>query len=86
MVALALTDGLIYLCIIRVQWAAEMTEHCGIGTWQQNSRVIHATSVSLCSSYHAWLFWHNFSPIPAAAAYTWWRVHTKGRDVGGFLS
>lgn len=25
-------------------WAAEMTEHCGIGTWQQNSRVIHATS------------------------------------------
>lgn len=25
-------------------WAAEMTEHCGIGTWQQNSRLIHATS------------------------------------------
>ena len=27
-------------------WAAEMTEHCGIGTWQQNSRVIHATSAT----------------------------------------
>ena len=25
-------------------WASEMTEHCGIGTWQQNSRVIHAVS------------------------------------------
>jgi hypothetical protein len=25
-------------------WAAEMTEHCGIGAWAQNSRIIRATS------------------------------------------
>lgn len=25
-------------------WAAEMTEHCGIGAWAQNSRIIHAVS------------------------------------------
>eukprot|EP01050_Picozoa_sp_SAG11_P017210 SAG11_NODE_2455_length_3343_cov_2.469482_2_plen_235_part_00 len=34
------SDGLYHM------WAAEMTEHCGIGTWQQNSRVVHATSES----------------------------------------
>ena len=25
-------------------WAAEMTEHCGIGAWAQNSRIIRAES------------------------------------------
>jgi hypothetical protein len=25
-------------------WAAEMTEHCGIGAWIQNSRIIRATA------------------------------------------
>jgi len=27
-------------------WAAEMTEHCGIGAWVQNSRIIRATADS----------------------------------------
>jgi hypothetical protein len=31
-------DGLYHM------WASEMTEHCGIGAWQHNSRIIHATS------------------------------------------
>jgi len=32
------SDGLYHM------WAAEMTEHCGIGAWSQNSRIVHATS------------------------------------------
>eukprot|EP00947_MAST-08B_sp_MAST-8B-sp1_P001928 g1928.t1 len=38
-------DGLYHL------WAAEMTEHCGIGAWAQNSRVIHATSATPGGAY-----------------------------------
>merc|ERR1719506_2408087 len=25
-------------------WAAEMTRHCGIDSWTENSRIVHATS------------------------------------------
>jgi len=32
-------------------WASEMTEHCGIGAWVQNSRIIHATSSSPAGPY-----------------------------------
>lgn len=31
-------------------WAAEMTEHCGIGTWQQNSRVRQVARAPLLST------------------------------------
>ena len=46
-------------------WAAEMTEHCGIGTWQQNSRVIHATSTEPGGSYvRKDVVWEVFSHEP----------------------
>ena len=46
-------------------WAAEMTEHCGIGTWQQNSRVIHATSDSPGGVYkRVGVTWEVFSHEP----------------------
>ena len=32
-------------------WSAEMTDHCGIGAWSQNSRIIHATSDSAGGKY-----------------------------------
>lgn len=46
-------------------WAAEMTEHCGIGTWQQNSRVIHATSTEPGGTYtRKDVVWEVFSHEP----------------------
>ena len=46
-------------------WAAEMTEHCGIGTWQQNSRIIHATSTTPGGSYtRKDVTWEVFSHEP----------------------
>ena len=46
-------------------WAAEMTEHCGIGTWQQNSRIIHATSTTPGGSYtRKDVTWQVFSHEP----------------------
>mmetsp|Transcript_35300 Transcript_35300/g.59832 ORF Transcript_35300/g.59832 Transcript_35300/m.59832 type:complete len:503 (+) Transcript_35300:16-1524(+) len=38
-------DGLYHM------WAAEMTEHCGIGAWAQNSRIIRATSKTPGGAY-----------------------------------
>jgi hypothetical protein len=32
-------------------WAAEMTQHCGIGAWTENSRIIHATSPTADGTY-----------------------------------
>ena len=32
-------------------WAAEMTEHCGIGAWVPNSRIIHAVSATPGGAY-----------------------------------
>jgi hypothetical protein len=46
-------------------WAAEMTEHCGIGTWQQNSRVIHATAIDPGGVYtRKDVVWEVFSHEP----------------------
>jgi len=46
-------------------WAAEMTEHCGIGAWQQNSRIIHATSATPGGVYtRKDVTWEVFSHEP----------------------
>ena len=46
-------------------WAAEMTEHCGIGAWVQNSRVIHATSDTPGGAYkRTSIVWEVFSHEP----------------------
>jgi len=46
-------------------WAAEMTEHCGIGAWVQNSRIIHATSPTAGGSYtRKDVTWDVFSHEP----------------------
>lgn len=46
-------------------FAAEMTEHCGIGAWSQNSRVIHATSTSPSGPYTRQnVVWEVFSHEP----------------------
>ena len=46
-------------------WAAEMTEHCGIGAWGQNSRVIRATSDSPGGEYtRSQVVWEVFSHEP----------------------
>ena len=46
-------------------WAAEMTEHCGIGAWVQNSRVIRATADSPGGSYtRTQVVWEVFAHEP----------------------
>eukprot|EP01065_Artemidia_motanka_P041135 TRINITY_DN5279_c2_g1_i1.p1 TRINITY_DN5279_c2_g1~~TRINITY_DN5279_c2_g1_i1.p1 ORF type:complete len:514 (+),score=143.63 TRINITY_DN5279_c2_g1_i1:56-1543(+) len=46
-------------------WAAEMTEHCGIGAWGQNSRIIHAVSSTPGGSYNrTQVVWDVFSHEP----------------------
>lgn len=46
-------------------WAAEMTEHCGIGAWAQNSRIIHATSDTEGGSFkRTQVVWEVFSHEP----------------------
>ena len=46
-------------------WAAEMTEHCGIGAWSQNSRVIHAISDTPGGAYkRVSVVWEVFSHEP----------------------
>ena len=32
-------------------WLSELTEHCGIDSWIQNSRIVHATSTSPTGTY-----------------------------------
>ena len=32
-------------------WAAEMTRHCGINAWTENSRIVHATSPTATGTY-----------------------------------
>lgn len=57
------SDGLYHM------WAAEMTEHCGIGTWNQNSRVIHATSKTAGGAYtRKDVTWEVFSHEPEVIA------------------
>eukprot|EP01061_Rhynchopus_euleeides_P007663 TRINITY_DN16728_c0_g1_i4.p1 TRINITY_DN16728_c0_g1~~TRINITY_DN16728_c0_g1_i4.p1 ORF type:complete len:493 (+),score=142.54 TRINITY_DN16728_c0_g1_i4:79-1557(+) len=52
-------DGLYHM------WAAEMTEHCGIGAWAENSRVIHAVSATPGGSYkRTQVVWEVFSHEP----------------------
>lgn len=52
-------DGLFHM------WASEMTEHCGIGAWAQNSRVIHATSKTPTGPYQRReTVWEVFSHEP----------------------
>ena len=46
-------------------WAAEMTEHCGIGAWAQNSRIIHAVSPAPAGPYvRKQVVWEVFSHEP----------------------
>ena len=46
-------------------WAAEMTEHCGIGAWAQNSRIIHAVSDTPGGAYtRKDVTWEVFSHEP----------------------
>eukprot|EP01060_Flectonema_neradi_P031101 TRINITY_DN4634_c2_g1_i1.p1 TRINITY_DN4634_c2_g1~~TRINITY_DN4634_c2_g1_i1.p1 ORF type:complete len:504 (+),score=109.13 TRINITY_DN4634_c2_g1_i1:53-1513(+) len=46
-------------------WAAEMTEHCGIGAWSQNSRVIHAVADSPSEPFiRKDVVWEVFSHEP----------------------
>ena len=46
-------------------WAAEMTEHCGIGAWDYNSRIIRATSDSPGGKYERTeVVWEVFSHEP----------------------
>jgi hypothetical protein len=46
-------------------WAAEMTEHCGIGAWAQNSRIIRATSDTPGGNYkRTQVVWEVFSHEP----------------------
>ena len=53
-------DGALYH-----MWAAEMTEHCGIGAWRQNSRIVHATSRSPGGPYvRRDVVWDVFSHEP----------------------
>ena len=32
-------------------WLSELTEHCGIDSWIQNSRIVHATSTTPTGTY-----------------------------------
>lgn len=32
-------------------WVSEMADHCGIGAWQQNSRIVHASASSAVGPY-----------------------------------
>ena len=46
-------------------FASEMTEHCGIGAWAQNSRIIHATSDTPEGPYRrSEVVWEVFSHEP----------------------
>ena len=49
-------------------WSAEMTEHCGIGAWAQNSRIIRATAKDLGSPFvREQVVWKVFSHEPMMA-------------------
>ena len=49
-------------------YASEMTAHCGIGAWAQNSRVIHATSSTPGGTYERkGVVWGVFSHEPMMA-------------------
>lgn len=46
-------------------WAAEITEHCGIGAWVKNSRIIRATSDSISGPYtRTQVVWEVFAHEP----------------------
>ncbi|GMI10708.1 hypothetical protein TrVE_jg2349 [Triparma verrucosa] len=46
-------------------WASEMTEHCGIGAWAQNSRIIHAVAESADKPFERKdVVWDVFSHEP----------------------
>ena len=46
-------------------WASEMTEHCGIGAWAQNSRIVHAVSTDPAGPYaRKQVVWEVFSHEP----------------------
>lgn len=56
-------DGLYHM------WVSELAEHCGIGAWQQNSRIVHATSTTADGTYTrrevTWpVFAHTPSVVP----------------------
>ena len=49
-------------------YASEMTAHCGIGAWAQNSRVVHATSATPGGTYERkGVVWGVFSHEPMMA-------------------
>jgi hypothetical protein len=49
-------------------WAAEMTEHCGIGAWAQNSRIIRAEAANLSGAFtRKQVVWNVFSHEPTMA-------------------
>lgn len=53
------TDGRYHM------FAAEMTEHCGIGAWAQNSRIVHASSAAPGGAYQRdGVVWNVFSHEP----------------------
>ncbi|GMH71994.1 hypothetical protein TL16_g05803 [Triparma laevis f. inornata] len=46
-------------------WASEMTEHCGIGAWAQNSRIVHAVAESADKPFERVdVVWEVFSHEP----------------------
>lgn len=46
-------------------WASEMTEHCGIGAWSQNSRIVHAVAQSAGEPFERKdVVWEVFSHEP----------------------
>jgi len=49
-------------------WAAEMTEHCGIGAWAQNSRIVRAEANDLSGAFtRKQIVWNVFSHEPSMA-------------------
>ena len=49
-------------------WASEMTEHCGIGAWAQNSRVIHSVADTAGGTYRrVGVVWNVFAHEPMMA-------------------
>ena len=57
------SDGLFHM------WVSEMTEHCGIGAWHHNSRIVHATSETPDGAFErqsvTWpVFAHEPSVVP----------------------
>ena len=77
-------DGLYHM------WVSEITNHCGIGAWKENSRIVHATSPKANGVYQrrhvVWpTFAHEPQVVPGPDGEFVMYFTAASRDDGGLL-